>query len=325
MRFPRAAHPLRRITYGPVPSRRLGRSLGIDLLPMKSCSYDCVYCQLGPTLRPRFKRMEFIQPELVGRAVRQALEKGGPVDVLSFSGSGEPTLDKHLGTTIRLLKRLFGLPIAVITNGSLLYRRDVREALREADLLLPSMDGWTEPMFRRINRPHPLLKLEKVLDGLVSLRKEFKGQIWLEVFLVQDVNDSLEHVPGLIQWLQRINPDRVQLNSLSRPPAEAWVRAPSPERIKEIRDALGPRAEIVVPFKGLQEKASIEDLEQRIVETVTRRPLCPEDLSSLFGLEPAFARRLMQDLSRKNSWKAHSVGGRTYYRAKQLRPGEPSK
>jgi len=315
-----------RITYGPVPSRRLGRSLGIDLLPLKTCSYNCIYCQLGPTKRTRLRRANFRQPEVVTEAVRQALERKGKVDVLTLSGSGEPTLERRMGQIIRLLKRLFGLPVAVITNSSLLYRRSVREEICGADLILPSMDGWTETMFRRINRPHPGLKLEKVLEGLASLRREFKGQIWLEVLLVRGLNDDLEQIPGLLQWIRRINPDRVQLNTVTRPPAEPWAMASEQQRIQEIRTALGARAEIVASFKGLMEKVSLSELEQRVVETVMRRPLSAEDLSSLFGLDPAQAAELLENMAGKNSWRAERIEGRTYYRAGS-RPaglGEPT-
>lgn len=320
------AQPFNRITYGPVPSRRLGRSLGIDLLPLKTCSYDCVYCQLGPTKRTRLRRADFRQPEAVAQAVREALERKGRVDVLTLSGSGEPTLDKQAGETIRLLKKLFGLPVAVITNGSLLYRKAVREEICGADLILPSMDAWTEPMFMKINRPHPGLKLEKILQGLAALRKEFRGEIWLEILLVKDINDDPEQIPGLLRWIQRITPDRIQLNTVTRPPAEAWVRASTSERIQEIRSALGPRAEIVASFKGLIEKTSLSDLEQRVVETVMRRPLSAEDLSSLFGLDLAQARQILENMASKNSWRAERIAGRTYYRAggTYLRPGEPA-
>lgn len=315
------AQPLQRITYGPVPSRRLGRSLGIDLLPMKTCSYDCVYCQLGPTKRTRLRRACFRQPDTVAQAVRRVLERKGQVDVLTFSGSGEPTLEKQLGETIRLLKKLFGLPVAVITNSSLLYRRAVREEICEADLILPSMDGWTEAMFRRINRPHPGLELQKILQGLAALRREFKGQIWLEVLLVRDLNDDPEEIPGLIQWVRQINPDRVQLNTVTRPPTEAWVRAPVPERIQQIKSALGPKAEIVASFKGLVERTSLSDLEQRVLETVMRRPLSAEDLSSLFGLDQTQARQILENMAKKNSWSAERIEGRTYYRAARTRAG----
>ncbi len=308
------APALKRITYGPVPSRRLGRSLGIDLLPMKTCSYDCIYCQLGPTRRTRLRRARFIEPERVVQAVRQALEAKPQVDVLTLSGSGEPTLERGLGEIIRLLKKFFSLPVSVITNSSLLYRRSLREELAAADLVLPSMDGWTEPTFKRINRPHNSLELGKILEGLVALRKEFRGEIWLEVLLVHEINDDPDQIPGLLQWVQRINPDRVQLNTVSRPPAEAWVRASAPERIQEIRNALGPRAEVVASFKGLSERGSLADLERRVAETLKRRPLCAEDLRSLFGMELARAEIFLEDMAKKNSWRAQSIGGKTYYR-----------
>lgn len=315
-----------RITYGPVPSRRLGRSLGIDLVPMKTCSYDCVYCQLGPTPRTRIRRCVFRKPEQVVQAVRRALERGARPQVLTLSGSGEPTLDLNMGRTIQALKAAFDIPVAVLTNGSLLHHRTVREELGAADLVLPSLDGWTEPMFRRINRPHPTVQLQAILEGLVSLRREFKGEIWLEVLLVQGINDDPADLPGLIQWVSKISPERVQINTVTRPPAESWVRAPSRERLEEFCLALGPRAEIVASFRAATESTSLRDLEERIAETVLRRPLCAQDVCSLFGIDPAQARALLERLAQQNSWSTELVGERTYYRSPKAHPQakEPS-
>jgi len=262
----------------------------------------------------------------VAQAVVQALEKKGRVDVLTLSGSGEPTLDRHMGETIRLLKRLLDLPVAVITNGSLLYRRDVREEILAADLVLPSLDGWTEAMFQRINRPHPSLRLEAILEGLVALRKEFKGEIWLEVLLVHGINDDPADMPGLLEWLERIRPDRVQLNTVTRPPAEPWVKAPSLQRMGELKRFLGAGAEIVASFRGLSERASLSDLEERVAETVMRRPLSAEDLGSLFGLDLARARELLEGMASRHQWRAENIQGRIYYRNQGSRPEpeEPS-
>lgn len=311
-----------RIVYGPVPSRRLGRSLGIDLLPMKTCSFDCVYCQLGPTAKTRIRRSPFRNPEEVVWAVQRVLERETQVDVLSLSGSGEPTLDLNVGKTIRALKGAFGLPVAVLTNSSLLYRKAVREELGAADLLLPSLDGWTEAMFRRVNRPHPSLQLEPILEGLVWLRKEFKGEIWLEVLLVQDLNDDPQELPGLIRWINKICPDRIHLNTVTRPPASSWVQAPDRDRLEEFRSALGPRAEIVASFRAATERASLGNLEQRVAQTVLRRPLCAEDVCSLFGMELEQARMLLEKLACENCWLTESVGGKTFYRSSMAVPEE---
>jgi wyosine [tRNA(Phe)-imidazoG37] synthetase (radical SAM superfamily) len=310
----------RRITFGPVPSRRLGRSLGVDMLPFKTCTYDCVYCQLGPTTRTSIRRAAFRDPREVVAAVGRVLDERSGVDVLTFSGSGEPTLERNLGRTIRALKEAYALPVVVLTNGALLYRPEVRAELLNADFVLPSMDGWTEEPFRRINRPHPSLRLAAILQGLVSFRNEFTGQLWLEILFVEGINDSLDDLPGLVDWLARIQPDRVQINTVVRPPAESWARAVSLPRLQEIRAVLGSGAEIIAPFRGESERAVRRDLEARVEEMVLRRPLSPEDLVSVLGMGLQEAGRLLERLAEQRSWAKESVGGRMYFRAPTTPP-----
>lgn len=303
-----------KIAFGPVPSRRLGRSLGIDVIPFKTCTYDCIYCQLGPTRRLSVRRRPFRRLQEVVAAVEEALEDRPEVDVLTFSGSGEPTLQLALKPMIRALKARFPLPVAVLTNGALLYRADVRDELRDADLVLPSLDAWTEEMFQAINRPHPGLRLGAILEGLVAFRKVFPGKLWLEVLLVSGINDDPKALPGLVQWVERIRPDRVHINTVIRPPSEPWARPVGRKRLEEIRLALGSVAEIVVPYRREAERALKRGVEERVEEMLRRRPLTAKDLVATLGLCLEEARETLDRLAMRHGLVKEARGSDVYYR-----------
>ena len=179
--------------FGPVPSRRLGFSLGVDLVPFKTCTLDCVYCQLGPTTHKTLKRKEYIPTEGILPEVEKMLNKGKRVDYITFSGSGEPTLHSGIGKMISRIKRISSIPVAVITNGTLLNQGQVQEDLWAADLVIPSLDAVDERIFQRINRPHASLNTKMIIRGLDDFAGKFPGKIWLEVMLVRGLNDSKEH------------------------------------------------------------------------------------------------------------------------------------
>ena len=304
-----------RITFGPIPSRRLGRSLGIDVIPLKTCTHNCVYCQLGTTRRTTVRRREFRTVQEVVSAVGEALREGPRADVLTFSGSGEPTLHKGLGEMIQALKERFSLPVAVLTNGALLYRADVRKELKRADVVLPSLDGWTQEMFQRINRPHPSLRLDALLEGLEAFRKIFHGELWLEVLFVGGINDDPLDLPELIHWVRRIQPDRIQVNTVVRPPAEPWARPVGRERLEEICSALGPEAEVIVPYRRDAERTARRGLEDRVVEMVRRRPLTSEDLVATLGMGKGEAEELLERLAQRHRWVRERRGSDLFYRS----------
>jgi len=200
-----------RFVYGPVPSRRLGHSLGVDILPFKTCSLDCVYCQLGSTGKTTNRRRAYFSPRDVLAQIRAVLDSGQRVDHITFSGSGEPTLNANLGRIIRGLKKITNVPVAVLTNGTLLTRKDVRGDLLAADVVAPSLDAVPARLFRAVNRPHPSLDAGRVVKGLARFRREFRGQIWLEIMLVKGVNDTPDHIRDLRTAVAAIRPDRLQL------------------------------------------------------------------------------------------------------------------
>lgn len=272
-----------RFVYGPVASRRLGFSLGVDIIPFKTCTLDCVYCQLGPTARTTVRRRSWFPAREVLAQVRAALRSGQRIDAVTFSGSGEPTLSKDLGFLVREIKRLTPVPVVVLTNGTLLTRKDVRRDLLAADVVVPSLDAASARLFRRVNKPHASLSSAKIVDGLARFRDEFKGEIRLEIMLVKGVNDSPAAIAALKAAVARIRPDRIELNTVVRPPAEAGAAPLGPAELRKVRAALGPRAEIVASFARRKQAPAAGALERAVLATVRRRPQTAEDIAAALG------------------------------------------
>ncbi|MDD2679862.1 MAG: radical SAM protein [Candidatus Omnitrophica bacterium] len=234
--------------YGPVKSRRLGASLGISLTPYKTCDFDCIYCQLGRTNNLTVERKEYIKVSEIINELRTWLgdnrEIAQGLEYITLSGSGEPTLNTGIGELITEIKRLTPLKVAVLTNTSLLVDSEVRRQLLEADLIVPSLDAVTQGLFIKIDRPHPGINIEEIIAGLVALRKEFRGKIWLEVMLLKGINDDIRHIRKLKDIIEKINPDKIQLNSPARTTAESGIYAVGRPKLKKIREILGQEAEI---------------------------------------------------------------------------------
>jgi len=258
--------------YGPVPSRRLGRSLGVSPIPPKTCSYTCVYCQLGRTTRLQTTRESFYpKDDILTEIVTQAHHERP--DFITFVGDGEPTLCKDLGWLIRQTKNKLHLPTAVITNGSLLFREDVRQDLSEADVVIPTLDAGNDKIFRAVNRPHRGIDFETMLQGLIEFRREYSGQIWIEVMLVKELNDNTEELQSIKHAIDMINPNRVYILTPIRPPAESWVRPSDPEHILKAQEIIGK----AIPVAGLETGqfglAEFSNAKQAILEIGSRHPL----------------------------------------------------
>jgi len=299
--------------YGPVPSRRLGYSLGVDIIPYKTCSFDCIYCQLGRTRTQTTRRRNFFPADDILNQIRKALESGRRVDTITFSGSGEPTLNTAIGRLIQRIKKMTRIPVAVLTNSSLLSRPSVRRALLEADLVVPSLDAATETAFKKINRPAPSLRLEKIIQGLEEFRREFKGLIWLEVVLVKNVNDSPADIKALEKAIARINPDRVQLNTVVRPPAEEWAHPLTPDELECIKNRLGERAEVIADFREMPQPRSADEFEEAILSLVARRPATVRDIAATLGRNEAEVLRQLKELSGRGKIKSVRHKGRDFY------------
>jgi len=303
----------RRFVYGPVPSRRLGLSLGVDILPFKTCTLDCAYCQLGSTGRTVLRRGSFFPPKDILAQVKEVLGSGRRIDVITFSGSGEPTLNRDIGRLIRAIKRMTRVPVVVLTNGTLLGRPDVRRDLAAADIVVPSLDAVPEGLFRRVNRPHSSLRSDRLIEGLVRFREGFRGRIWLEVMLVKGINDSPAHVRALKKAVGRIAPDRVHLNTVVRPPADARAKPLSPAAMDKVRRAIGPRAEVVASFRERERPPAAVDLDRAILETVGRRPVTVEDISTALGRHRDEVLKALAGLLREGEVRESPHGGRTYF------------
>jgi wyosine [tRNA(Phe)-imidazoG37] synthetase (radical SAM superfamily) len=267
-----------RYVFGPVPSRRLGRSLGVDLVPFKTCSYDCIYCQLGRTTCRTIERREWVRTATVLKQLREKLSTRP--DYITLSGSGEPTLHSGLGKIIQQIKAMTSIPIAVLTNGSLLWQKEVREEISLADLVLPSLDAPDAERFEFINRPHPEITYSRMLQGLQELRQEFAGKYWLEVMLLAGYNALPPEIRELVSQVRRIKPDKVQLNTAVRPPAEDYAIAVQPERLKEIARAFKPAAECIAEYRAAEQTPSFAGSADLILEMLQRRPCTEDDIAA---------------------------------------------
>lgn len=235
--------------YGPVNSRRLGLSLGISLTPYKICSFDCIYCQLGQTTHKTSQRREYIHIADILSEFKLWLANNSSkikkLNYITFSGAGEPTSNIKIGRLIREIKRITNVPIAVLTNSSHLNDPLVRRSLVDADLIVPSLDAVTQSIFEKIDLPAKGIKIEDIINGLINLRKEFSGKIWIEIMLIKGVNDDLRHIKKLKGVIDRIHPDKIQLNSPVRSLPHQNVSAIDKRKLKRIRQILGNRAKIV--------------------------------------------------------------------------------
>ena len=304
----------RTYVYGPVPSRRLGFSLGVDILPFKTCTLDCVYCQLGASSRTTVRRKTFFDPKDVLDQVRKAIASGARIDHITFSGSGEPTLNRSLGGLIRGIKKMTDIPVAVLTNATLLSRMDVREGLRAADVVVPSFDAATPGLFRRVNRPHRSLSLNRTLKGLVEFRRRYKGRIWLEIMLVKGMNDSPAHVRKLKEAIAAVRPDKVQLNTVVRPPAVKNSRPLYAAEMEKIREAIGEGCEVVAGFPKKAQTPAIFSLEAGILSMVRRRPVTAEDIAAFLGRDRAPVRKALASLVSAKKIRRALFKGKTFFR-----------
>ena len=272
--------------FGPVPSRRLGMSLGVDLVTHKICSLDCIYCECGRTTELTLDRKEYVPHDAVIGELEAYFKQNPDPDYITFSGSGEPTLSSRIGDVIAWIKdNKPGVRIAVLTNGTLLCHREVRDALLPADLVMPSLDAAVSASFQKINRPCPGIDLDQYIKGIADFKKVYTGKLALEILVLPGVNDSLEDLQALKSACDTILPDVVQLNTLDRPGAVSDISPATHERLLEIESFLGEdRVEIIaaaVKRKGT--KAYRKDMESAILETIHRRPCTPEDLASILG------------------------------------------
>ena len=301
--------------FGPVPSRRLGRSLGVDLVPYKVCTFDCIYCQLGQTTRKTTHREVFAPVEQILPEVIEKLKHVPRPDYVTLSGSGEPTLHAQLGDVISGIKQITDVPVAVLTNGSLFFGLEVRRECARADLVLPSLDAGDEETFRAINRAAPDLTLEGIVKGLAAFRQEYQGPVWLEVFLVDGVNTRVEQIARIRALTERIKPDRIQVNTAVRPTADAGVKVVPEEHLRELCSLLGPNAEVIADFRGVHDQPAFTAKTDEILAMVRRRPVTLDEISLGLGIHRNETSKYVEELLARNLITEERRGERSYLRA----------
>ena len=301
--------------FGPVPSRRLGRSLGVDLVPFKTCSYDCIYCQLGRTTNKTVERREWVPLDEVVDELKGKLST--KPDYITLSGSGEPTLYSRLDELIAGIRSMTDIPIAVLTNGSLLWQEEVRSGLMNAHLVIPSLDAGDSTMFETINRPEKSITFEKMLGGLIDFRHQFHGEYWLEVLLMEGYTGILTEVQKIAACVRQINPDRLQINTVTRPPTEDYAVTIQPKRLKELATLFDPPVEVIADFRGVHQQEDFCDGRNTVLEMLQRRPCTIEDIASGLGIHRNEAVKYIEELTAHNLIETTSATGKLYYKTKQ--------
>ena len=302
--------------FGPVLSRRLGLSLGVDIVPFKTCTLDCIYCQLGAAFRKTIERKVYVAAEPVLAELEDKLSKDVQADFITISGSGEPTLNSQLGRIVDAIKQITNIPVAIITNGTLLYRADVRADCAKADVVLPSLDAADMKTFGKINRPHKDIDVEMLVSGLCKFRQEFTGQIWLEVFLVDGVNTDHEQIAGLTELITRISPDKVQLNTAVRPGTEKNVCKVPEEKLRAIAAKLSPNSDIIADFSPQRHTASTSQSqirEEAVLSMLMRRPCSLDDVSSALDFDREETGKLISVLQHRGLVESQYIEGMEFF------------
>ncbi len=283
--------------FGPVSSRRLGSSLGVDLIPHKWCTFDCVYCEVGRTTTKTARIEPLVGAGQILEELDDYLKQPGlQLDYITLAGSGEPTLNANLKEIARGIKKRANVPLALLTNGSLFFDEAIRSAVKDIDLIIPSLDCADEREFQKVNRPHQSLRLDRIVAGLQALRRESPARIWLEALFVKDMNDSERSVELLKQAVAAINPDRVQINTVARPPAYAIAQPSTRETLERIKDSFGEKAEIIVSFSQHHMQTASVRAETHILDLLRRRPCPLDEISQSIGIDRDHVRPILQRL-----------------------------
>jgi len=297
--------------FGPVPSRRLGRSLGVDLVPFKTCTYDCIYCQLGRTTNKTVERRQWVPLDDVLAELKKKLTTRP--DYITLSGSGEPTLFSRLDELIAGIRSMTDIPVAVLTNGSLLWRDEVRSQLMDAHLVIPSLDAGHSSLFQAVNRPHESISFDRMLEGLIAFREEYYGEYWLEVFLLAGHTAMDSEISKIAECVGRIKPDRVQLNTATRPTAEEYAVMVDRRRMGDLAAGFDPPAEVIADYRGVHAQSDFKAGRDSVLEMIQRRPCSLEDIADGLGMHRNEAIKYVEELSTEGLTEKRSCGGRLFY------------
>lgn len=307
----------RKYTFGPVPSRRLGLSLGVDVIPKKLCSLDCVYCEVGVTDKRGLARKEYLPANEILAEVKELIAEYPDLDHITISGSGEPTLNSKVGDIIRGIKKMTKVPVAVLTNGTLLNLLEVRRDLMDADIVSPSLDAVSADVFKKVDRPNPKLHIDTIIDGIKAFRQEYKGRMWIEILFVKGMNDHDEEVFKMKQVLDEIKPERIHLNTVIRPPAYAAAQPVGEIRLKEIQKILGERSEIIGIFKETHKTKEHDVDGQAIFALLKRRAMTIVQMTESLSMPQEKIIASLKELERGKFIKPYIFNKEEYYQALQ--------
>lgn len=304
--------------FGPVNSRRLGISQGIDILPPKICNFNCIYCEIGPTTQLTCERREYVPTGEILEEIDLLLADNDLVsrlDVFTITASGEPTLHTGIGAIIEHIKDKTAKPVAVLTNGSLLYLPEVRKALARADIVVPSLDSAREESYRKINRPAAGAALDRIIEGLIEFKKTFPGAMWLEILLAKNMNDSPEDINALVTAAAAIRPDRIQLNTVARPPLEKFAHPLDREALETVAARFQQPVEIIVDFSTRKKEKFRSASEDEVLLLLKRRPCTASDMSEALGIDSALAATRLNEMADKNLITKTKHHGKEYYQS----------
>jgi wyosine [tRNA(Phe)-imidazoG37] synthetase (radical SAM superfamily) len=302
--------------FGPVPSRRLGLSLGVDVVPFKVCTLDCVYCQVGHTTDKTLERREYVPIDTLLEELRDKLSQGIEPDYITLSGSGEPTLNARLGDLIDGIRQLTPIPVALITNATLLYQAAVRSDCCKADLILPSLDAAWDASLALINCPHPDICVHSIISGLEALRQAFSGQIWLEIFLIEGLNTSEDNLKKIGQAIERIRPDKVQLNTAVRPTAQIGIPRMTADKMERIAQHIGHDCEVIASFSH-SPSAPMDRGSQDVMTMLKRRPCSLTDVCTSLGMDQKKALHELSSLLSQGQIQSEDRSGVLFYLASE--------
>ncbi|MBA4388569.1 MAG: radical SAM protein [Verrucomicrobia bacterium] len=298
--------------FGPVPSRRLGLSLGIDLVTPKTCSYDCLFCEVGRTTAMTVERKEYVPAGDILAEFADWHGRGGNADYITLAGSGEPTLHSRFGFIIKELRRMSSIKTALFTNGSMLHMPDVRRDAAFADVAKVSLSAWDDRSYGLINRPHPALGFEDVVLGIGAFRSEFKGELWLEVFVLAGVNDNERDIGRIAAITKGFHADKIHLNTVARPPADKSAVAVDGARLKKLAELFSPEAEVIAGFaSGIKCARAISDAE--VLAMIARRPCTARDVADAFGVETEATQETLNGMLQNGQVTSERRGKDVYF------------
>ncbi|MCD6224292.1 MAG: radical SAM protein [Deltaproteobacteria bacterium] len=304
--------------FGPVPSRRFGRSLGVDLNIYKKCSLDCVFCQLGRTTEKTITRQEYVPTDMVLAELEDWLKTSGKADYITLSGSGEPTLHSRFGEVLQFIHKNSKIPAVLLTNGTMLHLPEVRDAASLADIVKVSLSAWDQDSYELVNRPHTQARFEQLVEGQKAFRAQFKGELWIEIFLVGGMNSTPDDVRKIAALAKEISPDRIHLNTAVRPPAEDFAAALSKEHMEALTHLFQPVAEVIAEF-STKHAEYLQVNQQTIFSMLQRRPCTADQIADIFGMHLNEVSKYLGKLMRTDQILAERKNNTIYYAAKSMK------